>query len=130
MSPKRSEAAGVLAALSDELAAATERAGRSVVAVHARRRIPASGVYWREGAVVVTHHTLEREEGITVTLPDGSTTNAELAGRDPVRPGTAERQHELPGARGRGVTALRRGDDRAGAGGGGRPRPVTGALQP
>ncbi len=83
MSPKRSEAAGVLAALSDELAAATERAGRSVVAVHARRRIPASGVYWREGTVVVAQHTLEREEGITVTLPDGATSAAELAGRDP-----------------------------------------------
>ncbi|HEX9108845.1 MAG TPA: trypsin-like peptidase domain-containing protein, partial [Longimicrobiales bacterium] len=83
MSPRRGDGGGVLAALSDELAAATAKAGASVVAVHARRRIPASGVYWREGAVVLAHHTLEREEGITVTLPDGSSTAAELAGRDP-----------------------------------------------
>ncbi len=83
MSPRRSEGAGVLAALSDELAGATEKAGRSVVAVHARRRIPASGVCWREGVVVAAHHTLEREEGITITRPDGTTTAAELAGRDP-----------------------------------------------
>ena len=83
MSPKRTEAAGVLAALSEELAQATATAGRSVVAVHARRRIPTSGVYWRAGVVVVTHHTLEREESITVTLPDGTTATADLAGRDP-----------------------------------------------
>src|SRR5512143_1505874 len=83
MSPKRTEAGGVLAALSEELATATASAGRSVVAVHARRRIPTSGVYWQEGVVVATHHTLEREESITVTLPDGTTASAELAGRDP-----------------------------------------------
>jgi S1-C subfamily serine protease len=73
----------VLQALSNELADAAERAGRSVVAIHARRRIPASGVVWRPGVVVAASHTIQREENITVTLHDGTTVPATLAGRDP-----------------------------------------------
>src|ERR1051326_4249794 len=74
---------GVLASLSDDLAGAAEAVGRSVVAIHARRRIPASGVVWRDGVVVAAHHTVQRDEDITVTLHDGSTVGASLAGRDP-----------------------------------------------
>src|SRR5437867_12102573 len=73
----------VLQSLSTELAAAVESAGRAIVAIHARRRIPASGVHWRPGVIVATHHTINRDEGITVTLPDGTTGPATLAGRDP-----------------------------------------------
>jgi S1-C subfamily serine protease len=73
---------GVLAALSDDLAAAVEQAGRSVVAIHARRRIPSSGVAWRSGAIVTASHTVTRDEDITLTLPDGRTAPATLAGRD------------------------------------------------
>src|SRR5881409_4399552 len=73
----------VLQSLSTELAAAVESAGRAIVAIHARRRIPASGVHWRPGVVVATHHTISRDENITVTLPDGTTAPASLAGRDP-----------------------------------------------
>ena len=76
-------AGGPLAALSNELAAAVETVGRSVVAVHARRRIPASGVVWQPGVVVAAHHTIQRDDDITVTLHDGSTAGATLAGRDP-----------------------------------------------
>ncbi|HST61653.1 MAG TPA: S1C family serine protease, partial [Longimicrobium sp.] len=72
-----------LQALSDGLADAVERAGRSVVAVHGRRRIPASGVVWRPGVIVMAHHTLERDEDLTVTLEGGATVPATLAGRDP-----------------------------------------------
>lgn len=36
-----------LETLSTDLAAAVDRAGQSVAAVHARRRIPASGMRWR-----------------------------------------------------------------------------------
>lgn len=72
-----------LQALSDGLADAVEHAGRSVVAVHARRRIPASGVVWRPGIIVTAHHTLERDEDLTVTLDGGETVPATLAGRDP-----------------------------------------------
>jgi S1-C subfamily serine protease len=73
---------GVLAALSDDLTAAVERAGRSVVAIHARRRIPSSGVAWRSGVIVTASHTVTRDEDITLTLPDGGTAPATLAGRD------------------------------------------------
>jgi S1-C subfamily serine protease len=74
---------GVLESLSNDLAGAVERAGQSVVAIHARRRIPASGIHWRPGIIVAAHHTIQREEDITVTLADGTTVAATLAGRDP-----------------------------------------------
>src|SRR2546428_9502478 len=73
----------VLQSLSTELADAVESAGRAVVAIHARRRIPASGVHWRPGVVVATNHTISRDENISVTLPDGATAPASLAGCDP-----------------------------------------------
>jgi S1-C subfamily serine protease len=74
---------GPLAALSDALAAVVERAASSVVAVHARPRLPSSGVHWRDGLVVTTDGTVRRTEGINLTLPDGSSTPASLEGRDP-----------------------------------------------
>ena len=74
---------GPLAALSNDLAAAVDTVGRSVAAIHARRRIPASGVVWQPGVVVATHHTIQRDDDITVVLHDGSTAAATLAGRDP-----------------------------------------------
>ena len=74
---------GPLAALSDDLAAAVDTVGRSVVAIHARRRIPASGLFWRPDVIVAAHHTIQRDDDITVTLHDGSTASATLAGRDP-----------------------------------------------
>ena len=75
--------AGVLSALSDDLAGAVEHAGRSVVAIHARRRIPSSGIAWRPGVIVTSSGTVSREEEITLTLADGRTAAATLAGRDP-----------------------------------------------
>jgi S1-C subfamily serine protease len=74
---------GVLESLSNDLAGAVDRAGQSVVAIHARRRIPASGVHWRPGIIVAAHHTIQREEDITISLADGTTVTATLAGRDP-----------------------------------------------
>jgi S1-C subfamily serine protease len=74
---------GALAALSNDLADAVARVGQSVVAIHARRRIPSSGVIWRNGIVVTANHTITRDEDISVTLPDGSSTAGVLAGRDP-----------------------------------------------
>ncbi len=78
-----SSSGGPLAALSDDLAAAVDTVGRSVVAIHARRRIPASGVVWQPGVIVAAHHTIQRDDDINVTLHDGTTTTATLAGRDP-----------------------------------------------
>jgi S1-C subfamily serine protease len=77
-----SSSGAALRALSDDLAGAVERAARSVVAIHARPRIPASGVYWRDGIIVATSHTIRRESDIAVTLPDGSRARARLTGRD------------------------------------------------
>ncbi len=75
--------ANELAALSNEIAAAVELAGRNVVAVHARPRFSSSGVFWRPGVIVTAEHTIRREEDLTVTLPDGATAAATLAGTDP-----------------------------------------------
>ena len=75
--------AGVLESLSNDLAGAVDRAGQSVVAIHARRRIPASGIHWRPGIIVAAHHTIQRDEEITVSLADGSSVAATLVGRDP-----------------------------------------------
>jgi serine protease DegQ len=72
-----------LQALSDDLVAAAEHTAAFVVAVNARPRIAASGVHWRPGVVVTAHHTVRRDEDITVTLGDGRTLPATLAGRDP-----------------------------------------------
>lgn len=74
---------GLLAGLSRDLAATAELVGRSVVAVHARRRIPSSGVVWRPGVVVAASHTISRDEDIGITLASGRTAAATLAGRDP-----------------------------------------------
>jgi S1-C subfamily serine protease len=74
---------GILAGLSRDLAAAVEHVGRSVVAIHARRRIPSSGVVWRPGVVVAAHHTINRDEDIGVTLASGRTAAATVVGRDP-----------------------------------------------
>ncbi len=64
--------ASVLASFSQELAAATEQAGPSVVAVHARHRVPSSGVRWRKGIVVTANHTVRREDDIAVLIQGGS----------------------------------------------------------
>lgn len=72
----------MLTSLSDDLAAAVDRAARSIVAIHARPRIAASGIYWRDGLIVATSHTIRREQDIPITLPDGSRGRAQLAGRD------------------------------------------------
>lgn len=69
--------------LSTDLAAAVDRAGRSVAAVHARRRIPASGILWRPGVVVATHHTVHKDADVRVTFGDGVEGRAVVAGRDP-----------------------------------------------
>src|SRR5512133_504815 len=75
---------GFLVGLSNDLADAVARAGQYVVKVNGRRRQSASGILWSSGGVVVTaDHVLEADEGITVTLPNGSEAPAQLAGRDP-----------------------------------------------
>lgn len=71
-----------LLSLSNDLASAVERAGRSVVAVHARPRLPSSGVHWRPGIVVTAEHTVRVQEEIRVAWPDGRAAPASLVARD------------------------------------------------
>jgi serine protease Do len=73
---------GVLASLSDDLANAVQRAGQSVVAVHGRRRFPASGLAWRTNQVITASHVLERDTDLSITAPDGQQHAAQLLGRD------------------------------------------------
>jgi S1-C subfamily serine protease len=73
---------GILASLSDDLAAAVQRAGRWVVAVHGRRRFPASGIAWRADQVLTAAHVLERDTDLSITAPDGTQHQARLVGRD------------------------------------------------
>jgi serine protease DegQ len=78
-----SKMASVLTSFSQELAAAAEQAGSSVVTVHARHRVPSSGIHWRKGVVVTANHAVRREEDITVLIHGGKRVSAKLAGRDP-----------------------------------------------
>ncbi len=71
-----------LQAVSDQVANIAERVGDTVVGVHARRRIPSSGILWARGVVVTSAHTIRREEGIRVLMPAGNWIDATLAGRD------------------------------------------------
>ena len=71
-----------IAALSDQLADAVAAAGAAVVAVHARPRLPSTGVHWKDGVVVTTDGTVKQEEDIAVTLPDGKRIPATFVGRD------------------------------------------------
>lgn len=76
--------ANMLEQVSNDLAAAVERAGASLVRVDARRRFPASGIVWSSDGVIVTaHHVIKREEGITIGLADGRVVAAALVARDP-----------------------------------------------
>jgi S1-C subfamily serine protease len=71
-----------LALLSDQLADAAASAGDAIVAVHARPRLPSTGIHWQDGVIVTTDGTIRRESDITVTLADGRNLPASLAGRD------------------------------------------------
>src|SRR2546430_17705546 len=68
--------------LSEQLADAVATAGAALVAVHARPRLPSTGVHWKDGVGVTTEGTIRREDDIAVTLPDGRRIPATLAGRD------------------------------------------------
>jgi S1-C subfamily serine protease len=72
-----------IAELSTQLSGAVETAARSIVSIHARRRIPSTGVIWRDGVIVSASHTVRHDDAIPVTLPTGETITVRVAGRDP-----------------------------------------------
>lgn len=82
MSPQKAGSSSSLAQLSSQLASAVETAANSIVSIHARRRIPSSGIVWRDGVVVSASHTVRRDDEIPVTLPNGNSVVAKVAGRD------------------------------------------------
>jgi S1-C subfamily serine protease len=76
--------ADLLAQLSDSLAGMVETAGPGVVRVEGRRRLPATGIVWAAGGVIVTaNHVVKRDDKIAIGLADGERTTAKVAGRDP-----------------------------------------------
>ena len=75
-----------LSAFSDELAAVVERVSRSLVTVAARPRQPATGILWNAGSetiILTADHVVEKEDDVTILLPDGREAKAQLIGRDP-----------------------------------------------
>jgi S1-C subfamily serine protease len=73
----------ILHAFSDHAADLVERAAPCIVAVHGGSRLAVSGIHWRPGIVVTAEESLERDDNIKLTLPDRSTVEASLVGRDP-----------------------------------------------
>ena len=80
MSPAKQK--NPIAELSASLADAVETAGKSIVAIHARRRIPSSGVVWRDGILVSASHTVRTDGDVAVSLPNGDSARATVVGRD------------------------------------------------
>lgn len=72
----------VLEQLSNDLAVAVDGASQAVVAIHARRRIPSTGIIWEKGLIVAADHTVQKEDDIDVTLADGTSARARVTGRD------------------------------------------------
>ena len=72
-----------LTTLSDAMADAVARAGAATVLVNARRRFPASGIVYTEDLILTADHVVERDDDLSVVLPDGSELKASLGGRDP-----------------------------------------------
>lgn len=104
--------ATALTELSDALASLVESTSRSLVAIDARRRFPASGIVWSsDGLIVTNHHVIHRDKDIEVHLPDGAVVAAELLGRDTASDVALLRAHAtgLEAPRWSGHDALRAG---------------------
>lgn len=74
-----------LATLSNAFADSVETAGKSTVMVNGRRRMPSTGIVYAADLVITANHTIEREDDVKITLPDGNSISASLAGRDTAR---------------------------------------------
>lgn len=80
MPVEQTQGAGM--ALSNAIADAVERGAQRTVLVNGRRRLPLSGVLFAADLVLTASHGIEREEDLSVVMPDGSGQTASLAGRD------------------------------------------------
>ena len=59
-----------------------ERASASIVAVHARRGIGTSGIFWQDNLILTSAEGVRVDEGIKLLLPDGRVVAAKFRGRD------------------------------------------------
>ncbi len=80
---RKEENLDALSALSDGMADAVERIGKSVVRVNGRRRRSGSGLVYAPNMVLTASHVLEREEDLSVGTLEGRTLPAAFVGRDP-----------------------------------------------
>ncbi len=70
--------------LSDEMAGLVAGSNDAIVRIDGRQRLAASGIVWQaDGIILTAHHVVERDEGVTVGLADGTTVDATVVGRDP-----------------------------------------------
>jgi len=77
------ESTNPLLALSASLSGLVENAASSAVGVRLHGRLVTSGFVWKTDAVVTASDALEADDDISLTLADGRTIAATLAGRDP-----------------------------------------------
>ena len=73
---------GIWTQLSRSFSEAIEALQDSIVAIHGGRNSTSSGVVWRPGVIVTTHHSLFHREGIKVNYA-GGLLSANLIGNDP-----------------------------------------------
>src|SRR5688500_6999023 len=74
----------VLLNLSNALAETVATAGKGIVRVEARRRLPATGIVWSaDGGRVTAQHGVERDDNLHVRLPNVERVAATRVGRDP-----------------------------------------------
>ena len=71
-----------LTAFSQALSALVTEAGKLVVSVHGSR-YAASGIHWHTGFIITSYESINLEDKIYVTLPDGSVVEVEVLGSDP-----------------------------------------------
>ena len=71
-----------LVEFSNSIADAVEKVGTSVIAVLEGGREGVSGTLWRDDLAVTAEHTIRGRNEVTVVLPNGEESKANVAGRD------------------------------------------------
>jgi S1-C subfamily serine protease len=71
-----------LSQLSQELSGIVAEVGNAVVAVSGNR-YSASAIHWHSGLIVTSYESVNLEDKVYVTLPQGETIEAEVVGSDP-----------------------------------------------
>lgn len=71
-----------LSQFSEAIEALVDKTARRVVGINAGSRNAASGILWRAGLIVTADEALGDDERMELTMPDGKSAGATLAGRD------------------------------------------------